>query len=140
MSLGNANIHKPRSEVSFAFVVVSLCLLEDNQTSTYVEIPNPVTADVLTAVHQIPRVPSTTTKSNNEATRSVSHACGSRAVRCQEGGEKRNIVMSGDGIGKTIIVSSLSNSSGSGIGVSAALTTAYWIVIRGHIVFGLPLD
>ncbi|TXG47300.1 hypothetical protein EZV62_026594 [Acer yangbiense] len=37
------------------------------------------------------------------------------------GGEKRNIVMSGDGIGKTIIVSSLSNSSGSGIGVSAAL-------------------
>ncbi|KAI9198825.1 hypothetical protein LWI28_022683 [Acer negundo] len=37
------------------------------------------------------------------------------------GGEKRNIVMSGDGIGKTIIQSSRSNSSGFGIGVSAAL-------------------
>ncbi|KAK2644183.1 hypothetical protein Ddye_019378 [Dipteronia dyeriana] len=37
------------------------------------------------------------------------------------GSEKRNIVMSGDGIGKTVIESSLSNSSGSGIGVSAAL-------------------
>ncbi|TXG65288.1 hypothetical protein EZV62_006563 [Acer yangbiense] len=37
------------------------------------------------------------------------------------GPEKRKIVMSGDGIGKTNVVSSLSNSSGFGIGESAAL-------------------
>ncbi|KAI9197904.1 hypothetical protein LWI28_006406 [Acer negundo] len=49
------------------------------------------------------------------------HKIGFRRACRQEGGEKRNIVMSGDGIGKTIIQSSRSNSSGFGIGVSAAL-------------------
>ncbi|KAK4843206.1 hypothetical protein QYF36_005311 [Acer negundo] len=39
-----------------------------------------------------------------------------------KGPEKRMIVMSGDGIGKTNIVSSRSNSSGFGIGDSAALS------------------
>ncbi|KAK0599086.1 hypothetical protein LWI29_002248 [Acer saccharum] len=38
------------------------------------------------------------------------------------GPEKRMIVMSGDGIGKTNVVSSRSNSSGFGIGDSAALS------------------
>ncbi|KAK1582809.1 hypothetical protein Q3G72_018453 [Acer saccharum] len=39
-----------------------------------------------------------------------------------EGPEKRKIVMSGDGIGKTNVVSSLSNSSGFGIGESGAMS------------------
>ncbi|KAK2638907.1 hypothetical protein Ddye_026702 [Dipteronia dyeriana] len=48
-------------------------------------------------------------------------------------GEKRNIIMYGDGIGKTNIISSRSNSTGYSIGESAALTGDYIVCLRCSI-------